>query len=422
MLGRRRGRGRRAATGRPRAAARVAMALGAVLVVLAVVAPAAGANYARLEATAGCDRVVTWRATASVEGSAADRTNDRVAVEFRPTGTDGAWRAAGPEGSFTEGDDFSFTGAFDLPEGVDEVELRVTALVPWGPDRDGASPGAPRFATAAVPSACQGQPLAASQQLDCATGGVTVQARNVGTAALVAEVVVDRNVVRELEVPPGGEATLVVPVLAGRATPVEVRAGSFVASAQVHGADCTVEGPTAVVVERCGAPLGRLVVLATGADRAVNAQVVVRGTTVDEASIEPGTVLQRTLEVPATSLPVEVRLDGQVAAAGRTGGCDGPVAGLLGCGTAGRPACDLSATRPTTPPTPPAPPPPLQIDTGGAGLPRTGPAQRALGLLLGGVLLLGGGAALAARDRRRPAPSVLGAALEPYRQRWWDEL
>jgi LPXTG-motif cell wall-anchored protein len=357
-----------------------------------------------------------------VEGTAEERTNERVAVQYRPRGSDGAWRAAGPEGSFTPDNDHSFSGSFELPDGVDAVELQVVALVPWGPGRDGDEPGAPRFATAEVPRECEDRPLAASQRLDCATGAVGVRARNVGSGTLTAEVVVDRVVVRQLTITSGASAELVVPVLVGRPTPIEVRSGGFVASEQVHGADCEVEGPTAVVVERCGAPLGRLVVLATGAGAPVDAEVGVRGTTVATATIEPGTVLQRTLEVPSTALPVEVRLDGQVAAAGLTGGCDGPVAGLLGCGTSGRPACDLSATRPTTPPPPPPPPPPLQIEGAGPTLPHTGPAQRAIGLLLGGALLLGGGVVLAARDRGRPAPSALGAALEPYRQRWWDDL
>ena len=114
-------------------------------------------------------------------------------------------------------------------------------------------------------------------------------------------------------------------------------------------------------------------------------------------------------------------LDGDVAATGVIGGCDGPVAGLLSCGTPGWPDCDLSATAPTGPGPPSGQPPPLQIDGGAPVLPRTGPAQRAAGLLLGAALLLGGGVALSARDRRRPRPSVIGAALEPYRQRWWDD-
>lgn len=422
MLGRLRGRGRRSNRGRARTEARIAMVAGAVLMALAVVAPAAGANYGRLEATAGCDRVVTWRASASVEGSDQDRTNEQVAVRYRPSGGDGEWADAGPEGSFSSANDFSFSGSFELPEGVSAVDLEVVPLVPWGPERDGDAPGAPRFATAEVPGECEDQPLAATQQLDCSTGSVTVRARNVGQRPLVAEVVVDRVVTRELTIGPASTSELVVPVLVGRATPIQVRGGDFVASDQIQGADCAVDGPTAVVIERCGAPAGRLVVFATSADRSVDAEVEVRGAAVDLGTIESGTVLQHVLDVPAVALPVEVRLAGQVAAAGLTGGCDGPVAGLLGCGTAGRAACDLSATRPTTPPVPTTQPPPRPTGAAGPALPRTGPAQRALGLLLGGLLLLGGGGVLAARDRRRPAPSALGAALEPYRQRWWDEL
>lgn len=420
MRGRLRGRGGRTSRARPRAAARIAIVAGAALVTFGLFAPSAGANYARVDARAGCDRVVTWRASASVEGTDEQRTNERVLVDYRERGSDDVWSPAGPQGSFDAANDFSFSGSFDLPDGVDAVEVRVRPVARWGPGQDGDEPGGPRFAITEVPAGCQGQPLAATQQLDCARGAVVVEARNVGGAPLDAEVVVDRVVARELQIGAGSSAELVVPVLPGRPTQIEVRGGQFVASDQLQGGECEVPGPTAVVLERCGAPAGRLVVLATGGGRRVEAAVQVRGSTVDRAEIPAGTTLQRTLEVPATAVAVEVTLDGQVAAAGLTGGCDGPVAGLLPCGTAGRASCDLTATRPTTPPPPPPPPPPLQID-GGPLLPHTGPAQRAIGLLLGGALVLVGGVSLAARDRRRPVRSLLAEAIAPYRQPWWDE-
>lgn len=419
MLGRRT-RARRPATGRTRVGARIAVVSGLLLVLLALAAPSAAANYARVAASAGCDRVVTWQASASTEGTDADRTNLRVLVQFRADRTE-PWTDAGPEGSFTPSNGFAFSGSFPLPDGVDAVEVKVEPLARWGPDADDAEPGGPRFATAEVPEACDRQPLTASQQVDCETGAVQVRARNLGDRPLTAEVVVDRVVARELPLSPGGEATLSVPVLAGRPTQVEVRSGDLVASSRTSGGDCPAEGPGAVVLERCGTELGRLVVSAGGGGEPVGVEVRVRGTTVDRSRAEPGRVVQRALEVPAQELPVEVLLDGQVAAAGLVGGCDGPVAGLLSCGTPGHGACDLSSTRPSAPPEPPAPPPPLNLERGGAELPRTGPAQRAIGLLLGGMLLLGGGASLAARDRRQPAPSVLDEALAPYRQRWWDD-
>lgn len=421
MSGRRRGRTRRTGS-RTGTVARLAVVAGLVLLALSALAPPAGANYARIDAAAGCDRVVTWRASASSEGTDDERTNERVVVEYRAADSGAPWRPAGPEGAFDAANGFAFGGTVALADGVDAIELRVMPLVSWGPERDGDDPGDPRFAVARVPEGCAAAPLVATQALDCATGAVTVSARNVGEQPLRAQVLVDDVTVRTLELPGQGEQELIVPVLAGRATQVAVRAGDFVVSDQVQAADCPPGGPRAVVLERCGAPMGRLVVLASGGGEPTSAEVTVRGSTVVDTEVAAGSVLQRTLDVPEQSLPVEVRLDDVVGAAGATGGCDGPVAGLLSCGTAaGLPACDLSVTRPAPVETPPELPPPLQVDRGGV-LPSTGPAQRAIGLGLGGVLLLGGGAALAARDRRRTVPSVLAGVLAPYRQRWWDDV
>lgn len=415
MRTRQRGRGR--TTGPVRLGARLAVVAGVLVVAVSALAPAAGAAFPQVEAAVGCDRIVTWRASASSEGSDEERTNTSVAVEFRST-ADQPWRPAGPTGAFLAEDDFTFTGTFALPEGTDAVELRVRTLVPWGSDQQGDPAGDERFAAAELPGSCARAPLAVRQQLDCAAGAVTVRAEDVGGRATAASVLVDRIEVRRLEIAAGGSAELVVPVLAGRPARIQVRVGDDVISEQVHGADCAPDGPLAVVLERCGAPAGRLVVLAASPDASLPAEIRVDGSTVETARAEPGVELRRTLDLPPGERSVEVLLGDRVVASGRTGACTGAVAGVLGCGTGSRPAC--GATVPPTSAPVPGPPPPLPPETGGA-LPHTGPAQRALGLLIGGVLLAGGGVALGARDRRRVLPSALGEAIAPYRQRWWDE-
>ena len=412
----------RAPRRRTRIGARLAILTGVAVVLAALVAPGAAANYARITATAGCDRVVSWQASASSEGTDAERTNRRVQVQYRATDTGpSSWTDAGPEGSFSAEGGFAFSGSFPLPDGVDAVEVRVQPLARWGPDADGAEPGGPRFATASVPAACRSTPLAARATADCGRGDVAVRASNVGDRTVDAEVQVDGMLARSLPLNPGADAELSVPVLAGRSTRVTVRAGNLVAAQVDAGADCPAPAVGAVVNERCGGEPGRLVVLAGGGGEPAQLEVRVRGTTVDRAAVAAGTVVQRTLEVPAQELPVEVLVDGRPAAVGLVGGCTGPVAGLLGCGTTGRPACDLSATRPAAPPPPPPPPPPLTAEQGGPELPRTGPAQRAVALLLGGALFLVGGVTLAARDRREPVTSLLDEAVSPYRRPWWDE-
>ena len=222
-------RGRRRATGPVRLGARIAVVAGVLLVVVSALAPPAGANFPRIEATVGCDRVVTWRASASGEGSDEQRTNTRVVVEYRAD-ADQPWRAAGQPGAFLPEDDFAFGGSFDLPEGTDGVQLRVRTLVAWGSGQQGDPAGDERFATAELPGGCERAPLTVAQQLDCDAGAVTVRTEDVGDRAATASVLVDRVEARRLEIAAGGSAELVVPVLAGRATRIAVRVGDDVLS------------------------------------------------------------------------------------------------------------------------------------------------------------------------------------------------
>ena len=89
---------------------------------------------------------------------------------------------------------------------------------------------------------------------------------------------------------------------------------------------------------------GADLVTATDADpqAAVNAyltRVRALDTIVADVEVEAGATTQQTLSLPPGSTRVEVLLDGTTAAAGPVGGCDGPVAGLVACGTAGREPC-----------------------------------------------------------------------------------
>jgi hypothetical protein len=415
------GRSRHGVTGVARWVGRVAVVLGLGFMVTGVVAPPAGANYGRIAAEARCDRNVTWAASASTEGSPAERTNQQVLVEYRDAASDteSEWIVAEAEGRFDEANDFTFAGTFELPEGVDEVQLRVSPQVAWGPNQDGDEPGAPRFASAALPSTCAEQPLVATVALDCAAGGAVVALHNVGDDPLDVTVAADRVDLRELEMSPGGESALVVPVLDRTSSAIRVQSGDVVVAQEEVRSDCGAEGAAAVVIERCAA---RQAVVLAGTDGAGGeVQIRAAGAIVHRAELSADQVLQRTLELPAEgTVPVEVSVDGQVVSQGALGGCAAAVTGAATCGTPGRPSCQ-SADSPAVPP-PPPPPPPLTVELDGSELAHTGPWQRAVVLLLGGALLAGGGAALVLEQRRRPRPSLLSSLVAPYRQRWWTDL
>lgn len=392
------------------------------MVLLGLVAPPVGANYGRVSARITCDRAVNWTASASTEGDAEDRTNRRVLVEYRATrGQEpvGDWTAAGPEGSFSEDNDFRFSGTFQLPASSDSVDLRVTPLSDWGSSGDGEAPGGPRFSRAALPSGCQNQPIVADVAGDCGNGGARVTVRNIGAEASAVVVAADGVPVRQLQVAPDGTEELIVPVLEGRPAAVRVAAGDFVVAESTVDGDCGVTGPAAVIVERCA---GRqAVVFATLGDApSGTADIRVGGAIVHTADLEPGTVLQRTLELPPSgATPVSVEIAGTTYTSGEIGSCSGPLAGAVSCGSGGAQPCGGEAAGQVPPP--PPPPPPTSIELDEPMLPRTGPWERAVALTLGGALLLAGGLAVAGRDRRRPRPSPVAAAIAPYRQRWWDD-
>jgi hypothetical protein len=392
---------------------------------LATLAPAAGANYGRISARVSCDRTVNWTASASTDGTAEERANARVLVEYRSVSDGralGDWSATGPEGRFDRANDFEFSGSFRLPEDADAVDLRVTPLARWGPDGSGDPPGDSRYGRAALSPKCADQPVVVEIAEECATGGARVTGRNVGDVPVTATVAADGVALRDMRIEPGATDEITVPALEGTTTTISVRAGDFVVAESVIEPSCGNSGPAAVVLERCSARQG--VVLATTGDRTGGpVEVRVGGTIVHRADAEAGQTLQRTLELPDTGeAPIEVSIDGTPHASGTIGGCEGPVAGVVTCGIPGRADCGATGAG-TAPPLPPPPPPPpaATIELDEPLLPRTGPWERAIALFIGGGLLLAGGAAIATTDRRRPTPSPISEALAPYRQQWWDE-
>jgi len=229
---------------------------GLAIVLFGLAAPPVGANYGRVSARITCDRTVTWTASASSEGSDEDRTNRRVLVERRATrGQEPLeeWTPAGPEGSFDPAGGFEFSGSFRLPEGADSVDLRVTPLEPWGTRADGDPPGAPRFSRAELPEGCDQQPVVATVTGDCAAGGALVELRNTGEHPHAATVASDGVPVREVRLEPAGTAELIVPLLEGRPSDVRVSSGDFVVAEATVEPDCGLDGPAAVVLERCAA-------------------------------------------------------------------------------------------------------------------------------------------------------------------------
>lgn len=418
------GRTRSGVTGTARWIGRGAILLGLCCILVGAVAPAAGANYARITAEARCDATVAWTASASSEGTRDERTNQKVTVEYRAAGTGGTWTMVDSAGSFDASNDFTFSGSFPMPTGVTAVELRVSPKVRWGADRDGAEAGGPRFATATVPAGCAAQPLVVTITPDCGAGGAAVSNRNVGVDPITASVTVDRISVRDLTIAPGATASVIVPILEGTSAAIRVNAGDFVVAQQEVRADCKVAGPVATITERCAARQA-VVLAASGSDSNEPVEITVADAVIHQATLRPDQVLKRTIELPATgAVPIEVTIDGTVVASAFIGGCTGPVAGAVSCGSATGISCSATATPPTTvvEAPPPPPPPPLVIDLDGGSLPMTGPWQRAIVLFLGGALLTAGGAAMVVEQRRRPRPSLLAVVVAPYRQRWWDDL
>ena len=418
MLGRLRGRARRAPCGAERGSARGSpVVLGLVLVVLAAVAPAAGANYARVEASVGCDRVVTWRgerlerrrprSSARTSGCAV-----RVPPGRRRRSMDGppARRAASPPTTTT-----ASPGSFELPDGVDAVELRVTARSPWGAERRRRCTRAIRGSRSAeLPAGVRG-PAARRP----ASGSTARPARSRSGPRNVGRGPPDAprssstaSIVRSVDLA-AGAAEDARRTGARRQADADRRCAPTTRGAPSRSRAPTARstGPTAVVVERCGAPTrsGWSCWPAAGG-ATVDAEVGVRGTTVANR--------RRSNRAPCCSAPWSCRRrhcrsrcgsTTRWRRRGSTGAATDRSPGSCGCGTAGRPR----ATCPRPPP------------DGAATLPRRHlrrsrsratdrpcPARAAHSapsrLLLGGALLLGGGVALAARDRRRPTPVGAG--------------
>ncbi|MGB6059649.1 MAG: hypothetical protein WBF71_15445 [Microthrixaceae bacterium] len=413
---------------------RGALIVGIVCLGLGVVAPAAGADNARIAAEARCDRVVSWvvQAVADTVGGKADsegeanrvRTNEAVEVSYRPaeseqdsgerTWTTVETSALKPSNAFT------FSGSFRLPDSVDSVELRVLPKADWA---DGSKAGSPRFAVATVPDECAKFPVVAVVTPNCRSGGAVVDLKNVGSKDLGMDVTVDGVAVRKVQLTAGSESSLVVPILVGTSSVIRVNTGDFVVAQRKVDADCSLHGPVASILERC--PTHQAVVSASlngdKSDSGKSAAIEIRaaGTIVHKGELTAGTVFQRTLDLPSDGpVPIEVQIDSRTAAKGEVGSCAGPVAGAISCGGPGQTVCAVEPPKPDL--APPTPPPPLAIELGSGSLPVTGPWQRAVVLLFGGALLSMGGLAVVADQRRRPRPSLLAASVNGYRRQWWS--
>lgn len=414
---------------------RGALIIGIVCLGLGSIAPAAGADNARIAAEARCDRVVSWvvQSVADTVGGRADsvaeanrvRTNEAVEVSYRPAksepGSGGQSWMTVETSALTASNDFTFSGSFHLPDSVDSVEVRVLPKADWA---DGSKAGSPRFAVATVPGECAKFPVVAVVTPNCGSGGAVVDLQNVGSKDLEMDVTVDGVAVRKVQLAASVESSLVVPILAGTSSVIRVNAGDFVVAQRKVHADCSVVGPAASILERC--PTHQAVVSAalngdkSDSPKGAAFEIRAAGTIVHKGELTAGKIFQRTLDLPTDGpVRIEVQIDSRTAAVGEVGSCTGPVAGAISCGGEGQTACAVEPPKPDLGP-PPPPPPPLAIELGSGSLPVTGPWQRALVLLFGGALLSVGGLALVADQRRRPRPSLLAASVDGYRRQWWS--
>lgn len=417
--------------------ATVIMVVGLAMLAIGVQAQSDSGRYAQVQGSLNCAGMLTWQVSLPPPAAAASSTaattrqvgHDNVELQYRVGSSD--WVVAKTV-SLRSDNNFLATGTLDIAATIESivatskpdtvsVDLQVVPVGPWS---DGATDNQPRYSQMRVPEHCGTHPIDVDFAPHCSTNAVEVLLHHVGNTtseAVDVRLELDGAALRIVTINATQELNLLLPMQPGLNRELVVTAvnGPSVFRQQIS-LDCSDAAALiapVVMVEYCPQARGEFVFTMPGdydvrLDHA-RVQTISVPSHAEQANGTADGVLHRSsveLPDPRNGLFLEVVHDDIVVLSGMVDNCAGDAMGISTVTVAPNDE-EPSGVVPTIPDTPDVSEP----------LPVTGLSTLGATSILSGTMLILGGVWLWLVEFRKPRPAVLGPALAPYHQTWWDE-
>ena len=139
---------------------------------------AASAHHAVLVSSVSCNGIVNWTAVAWMpnDGNPVDRENSDIIVYYQHNGA-GPKYAVG-SGAFNADNDYTFSGQFTYPPGIDVIFVTVEAVGDWGNGQPG---GSTWYVLLSEPAPCQEDTTTTAGDTTTTAGDTTTTAGDTTT-------------------------------------------------------------------------------------------------------------------------------------------------------------------------------------------------------------------------------------------------
>ena len=139
---------------------------------------AASAHHAVLVSSVSCNGIVNWTAVAWMpnDGNPVDRENSDIIVYYQHNGAGPKYQVG--SGAFNADNDYTFSGQFTYPPGIDVIFVTVEAVGNWGNGQPG---GSTWYVLLSEPAPCQEDTTTTAGDTTTTAGDTTTTAGDTTT-------------------------------------------------------------------------------------------------------------------------------------------------------------------------------------------------------------------------------------------------
>ena len=139
---------------------------------------AASAHHAELVSSVSCNGIVNWTAVAWMpnDGNPVERENSNIIVYYQHNGAGPKYQVG--SGAFNADNDYTFSGQFTYPPGIDVIFVTVEAVGNWGNGQPG---GSTWYVLLSEPAPCQEDTTTTAGDTTTTAGDTTTTAGDTTT-------------------------------------------------------------------------------------------------------------------------------------------------------------------------------------------------------------------------------------------------